>query len=491
MDHTEALSSCLVLGSDRLRKRLNPRPSYGWRESGDLFTAIRRIIPEYLGKDVPIVFDATNLAESHRQPLYSIANTMGARVQTVRFTASPAVIRRRLEKRESTPNSNDYSDATRAVYRKLAPTEEPIHGDHLLVSSPKDVPDVIATIVSLMQAVSSGAANVIATSAPTVGQDPRGGEATHQNSLPELGDESEELITSLYDFIDLLAFQDSHLEPSPMFSPNGQPVNLAGHAALFNGWGPSFDGALDEATGNRTATTVLTEFFRLFPWEVERLQKAESGETYANTKNVRSRILLYCKKNKWTQEDRKALEKEKESDFEIALEKFTGSQNGGFDSLVSFLESGWQDPTPLDAVALRTSTERLLSTNPDNAGLLMLHGLCEALSWNGDLAMAGEHLLTAMNLSREAYDVDEEYINRVCISMFTAAHMIAQMGNSREEAVETLLGAFHRSIGMNRELARELSSLGRDPKASLIPMGWLVNQLVKNSSITIQKSEVI
>jgi len=175
----------------------------------------------------------------------------------------------------------------------------------------------------------------------------------------------------------------------------------------------------------------------------------------------------------------------------MALKKFTDSQKGGFDSLAFFLESEWQDATPLGAVALRTSTERLLALNPDNAGLLMLHGLCEALSWNGDLAMAGEHLLTAMNLSREAYDVGEEYMNRVCISVFTAAHMIAQMGNSREEAVETLLGAFHRSIAMNRELARELSSLGRDRKASRIPMEWLINQLVKNSSIMIQKSEVI
>jgi predicted kinase len=487
---------CLVLGSDRLRKSLNSRPSYSGGESARLFTAIRRIIPEYLGRDVPIVFDATNLAESHRQPLCSIADHMEACVQIVGFTASPAVIRRRLEKRESTPDSNDYSDATRAVYRRLASTEEPIHQDHLLISSSKDVPDVIATVVSMMQAVSSGEANVTVAPVPTTRQAHQTKESPYPSASAGVEDALEEPIGSLYDFIDLLEFQNSELGTTSMFSSDGRPISLAGHAAVENGWGPDFEGALNEATGNRSAAEVLTEVFRLFPWELERLEKAERGETYKQFKVVRTRILNFCKNNGWTRGDRPMLESLKASEFDVELDKFIHSQNSGFDLLSPFLEVIWQDASPFNAVGLGSSTARLLAANPDNVGLLMLQGLSEAVRRNGNLTTAGEHLLSAMDLAAERHHLDEELLNSVCISVLIKVSAVASTGvgtsNGRfgNEVTKTVYEAFHRSNGMNRKLARDLLSRAGNSAMALIPTEWLVNQLARRTAEAIQRNEV-
>ncbi len=67
----------LILESDALRKALFSAPSYSQQESSYLFRVYHLLIERLLKKGVPVVLDATNLSERHRERLYSIAELGG------------------------------------------------------------------------------------------------------------------------------------------------------------------------------------------------------------------------------------------------------------------------------------------------------------------------------------------------------------------------------------------------------------------------------
>ena len=140
----------LVLGSDRLRKALVSQPKYTPSEHSRVFGACHRLIEEYLAEGRRVLFDATNLTEFLRQPLYRIADRLGAPLITVRFTAPLEVVRRRLEERAAGLHPDDYSDADWLVYWRLLPGEEPIAREHLTVHSAEEVPRVVEHIVRLV-----------------------------------------------------------------------------------------------------------------------------------------------------------------------------------------------------------------------------------------------------------------------------------------------------------------------------------------------------
>jgi predicted kinase len=75
--------------SDSLRKALFPHPTYTAEESAYLFSLIHQLVDELLSRGIPVVYDATNLAEGHREYLYNIARRHGARLILVRVEAPP------------------------------------------------------------------------------------------------------------------------------------------------------------------------------------------------------------------------------------------------------------------------------------------------------------------------------------------------------------------------------------------------------------------
>lgn len=140
----------LVLASDRLRKVLFSQPKYTPSEHSRVFAACHRLIKEYLADDQRVLFDATNLTESYRQPLYHIADHLGVPLITVRFTAPREVVRRRLEVRAARRHPDDYSDADWLVYCRLLPGEEPITREHFTVHSAEEVPRVLEEVIRLV-----------------------------------------------------------------------------------------------------------------------------------------------------------------------------------------------------------------------------------------------------------------------------------------------------------------------------------------------------
>jgi predicted kinase len=144
----------LILGSDRLRKALVSQPRYTREEHLRVFAACHCLVEELLAEGYRVIFDATNLTEGFRQPLYDIAGRRGAPLALVRFTAPLEVIRRRLDERAAGLRSDSYSDADWLVYCRLCPGEEPIERPHFVVDSSQDIYPILEEVVRWFSAPS-------------------------------------------------------------------------------------------------------------------------------------------------------------------------------------------------------------------------------------------------------------------------------------------------------------------------------------------------
>ena len=137
----------VILESDALRKILFPSPTYSLLESSSLFRVIYRLIEELFKKGVPIILDATNLSERHRERLYNIADRLGARLILVRVEAPPDVVYQRLKDRLEGTGSETNSDADWSVFQKMKPTVEQIRRNHFAVDTSRDINPVLDKIV--------------------------------------------------------------------------------------------------------------------------------------------------------------------------------------------------------------------------------------------------------------------------------------------------------------------------------------------------------
>ncbi len=135
----------VVLESDALRKVLCSPPNYSPEESSHLFQAIHLLIERLLKKGVPLILDATNLSERHREYLYSIADRLGVKLVLVRVEAPAEVVQSRLESRRR--NSESKSDADWDVYQRMKASSEKIRRKHYVVDTSRDITPVLNKIV--------------------------------------------------------------------------------------------------------------------------------------------------------------------------------------------------------------------------------------------------------------------------------------------------------------------------------------------------------
>ena len=133
----------LWLNSDRTRKLLVDRPSYSRREHRRVFSAMHVLMRGYLRDGYSVVFDATNLNENVRRPLYESADEVGVEPLIIRFTAPSNLVRQRLIDRAEGVGEASQSDATWEVYARMAVADQPVPRPHLLVSGPGNVESVM------------------------------------------------------------------------------------------------------------------------------------------------------------------------------------------------------------------------------------------------------------------------------------------------------------------------------------------------------------
>jgi predicted kinase len=139
--------SFLILASDTLRKILFPSPQYKESENKRLFSACHALIEELLGKGIPVIFDATNLLEHHREYLYRAAERARAKLILVWVEAPTEVVRQRLLARKKTAMPQYDSEAGWEVYNKMKPRRQRISRNHLVVDTSQDITAVIDKIV--------------------------------------------------------------------------------------------------------------------------------------------------------------------------------------------------------------------------------------------------------------------------------------------------------------------------------------------------------
>ena len=131
------------LNSDRTRKLLVARPCYSRREHRRVFAAMHVLTRGYLRDGHSVVFDATNLNEGVRAPLYASAEAVGVDPLIIRFTASPGLIWKRMADRSSGTADATQSDAGWEVYTRMAIADQPVPRPHLRVGGPEDMDRVL------------------------------------------------------------------------------------------------------------------------------------------------------------------------------------------------------------------------------------------------------------------------------------------------------------------------------------------------------------
>jgi predicted kinase len=137
----------LILASDTLRKVLFPSPRYKESENKRLFSACHALIEDLLSKGIPVIFDATNLLEHHREYLYRAAERAGAKLILVWMEAPIEVVQQRLFARKKAAMLQNDSEAGWKVYNKMKPRRERISRNHLVVDTSQDITVVIDKIV--------------------------------------------------------------------------------------------------------------------------------------------------------------------------------------------------------------------------------------------------------------------------------------------------------------------------------------------------------
>ena len=137
----------IILESDVLRKALFSSPSYSSQESSRLFRASHSLIEGLLKRGIPLILDATNLSERHREHLYSIADRLEVKLILVRVEAPPQVVHERLKGRVEKINSGNKSDADWQVYQRMRHAVQKISRNHYAVDTSRDITPVLNKIV--------------------------------------------------------------------------------------------------------------------------------------------------------------------------------------------------------------------------------------------------------------------------------------------------------------------------------------------------------
>ena len=140
-----------ILDSDALRSVLYESPLHTDQENARLFPAIRVLARRLLERRVPVVLDATNLKESHRQPSYDLAREAGARLVIVRLRAPFAVMRERLAKRDAAREPLDRSTADLRVLERMRRDYQRPRRPYLVVDTSQDSRHDLDKIVALLQ----------------------------------------------------------------------------------------------------------------------------------------------------------------------------------------------------------------------------------------------------------------------------------------------------------------------------------------------------
>ena len=139
-----------IIESDAMRKYLIGKPDYSIQESARLFKACHGLIEDLLYNGVPVIFDATNLAESNRERLYYIGDKTKAKLVLVQLDAPSELVYKRLKDRKEGTDPENKSDADWEVYLNMKQRAGRIKRNHIVVDTSRDIEPVIDKIIRII-----------------------------------------------------------------------------------------------------------------------------------------------------------------------------------------------------------------------------------------------------------------------------------------------------------------------------------------------------
>ena len=141
----------VVVATDQLRRRLFIAPSYVRLETRTVFALAHVLARRLLAERHTVIFDATNLRESDRRPLYALARGTEAGLVLVRAVAAEPTIRERLAGRQSRVSAADASDADVRVYEMMRERFEEPSRPVLVVETGGDLEREIARVSEVVR----------------------------------------------------------------------------------------------------------------------------------------------------------------------------------------------------------------------------------------------------------------------------------------------------------------------------------------------------
>lgn len=142
---------CVVLTSDTLRKVIFPVPAYDPDENQRLFTAVPILVEDLLSRNIPVLLDATNLVEYHREQLYHIADKLRLKLIIIQTEAPAEVVRERLNARITDGDLLGSSDADVEVHERMKASKQKIRRNHFVVDTSKDITPVVKKVIREVQ----------------------------------------------------------------------------------------------------------------------------------------------------------------------------------------------------------------------------------------------------------------------------------------------------------------------------------------------------
>ena len=143
--------SATIIESDAVRRLLFSNPAFTDVESSYVFQVCYLVVERLLVKGVPVIFDATNRLERHRQQVYAIAEKCKADLHIVRVDAPKEVVRERLERRLKKPGIKPQAVADWKVYVRMRQDTERIHRPHMFINTAKEPEAAIEKIVAAVK----------------------------------------------------------------------------------------------------------------------------------------------------------------------------------------------------------------------------------------------------------------------------------------------------------------------------------------------------
>ncbi len=143
--------SATIVESDAVRRLLFANPAFTDVESSYVFQVAYLVIERVLMKGVPVILDATNRLERHRQQVYAIAEKCKADLHIVLVDAPKEVVRERLERRLKKPGIKPQAVADWKVYVRMRQDTERIDRPHLFINTAKEPEAAVEKIVAAVK----------------------------------------------------------------------------------------------------------------------------------------------------------------------------------------------------------------------------------------------------------------------------------------------------------------------------------------------------